>query len=333
MRDNDGKKLRKFFTKKDPLLLLDLGPGIFASATVDTNILILRNRRPRSHDLRALPLKDASQIDFLYQNPMTRMTDLSEESWIILTPEEMAIKEKIERIGTPLKDWDINIYRGVLTGYNEAFIIDGAKRKELIEEDPKSAEIIKPLLRGRDIKRYKAEFADLWLIATFPSKNIDINEYPAIKRYLEEFLPRIEQTGRKFINEHGKEEKTRKRTNHKWYETQDAINYWNEFEKEKIVWKRIGSVIRFSYEEKNSFCLDSTVILTGKNIKFLNALLNSNLMIRELLLNSPKTGTGDVIISVQALEPLLAAKPPKNIIRIFDSFIDSSFGSPFREYI
>src|SRR5690625_4657311 len=141
MRANYGKKLRKFFTKKDPLLLLDLGPGIFASATVDTNILILRNRRPRSHDLRALPLKDASQIDFLYQNPMTRMTDLSEESWIILTPEEMAIKEKIERIGTPLKDWDIKINYGIKTGYNEAFIIDGAKRKELIEEDPKSAEI------------------------------------------------------------------------------------------------------------------------------------------------------------------------------------------------
>ncbi|MDK7676310.1 hypothetical protein QP547_10965, partial [Weeksella virosa] len=90
------------------------------------------------------------------------------ESWVVLSPIEKQIKEKIERIGTPLKDWNIRINYGIKTGFNEAFIIDGAKRKELIDEDPKSEEIIRPLLRGRDIKRYSYDFADKYLIATFP---------------------------------------------------------------------------------------------------------------------------------------------------------------------
>src|SRR5690625_4265528 len=270
MRDNDGKKLRKFFTKKDPLLLLDLGPGIFASATVDTNILILRNRRPRSHDLRALPLKDASQIDFLYQNPMTRMTDLSEESWIILTPEEMAIKQKIERIGTPLKDWDIQINYGIKTGYNEAFIIDGAKRKELIEEDPKSAEIIKPLFRGRDIKRYKAEFADLWLINTHNGyyddngnriPRIKIEDYPAIKRHLDTHWERIE----------------------KRYDQGDTpynlrnCAYLNEFEKEKIVYNDITQSLSFSLESSDVF-FNNTVYFINSNSTYLLGVLNSKIV-------------------------------------------------------
>ena len=101
-----------------------------------------------------------------------KLNNLSEESWVISSKAEYEIKKRIEEFGTPLKDWDISIYRGVLTGFNKAFIIDGEKKDELIAQDPKSAEIIKPVLRGRDIKRYKAEFADLWLIATFPALNM-----------------------------------------------------------------------------------------------------------------------------------------------------------------
>ena len=93
-------------------------------------------------------------------------------SWVILSPIEQSIKRKIEAVGTLLKDWNVKIYRGILTGYNDAFIIDGAKKDELIAADPKSAEIIRPILRGRDIKRYSYEFADLYIIATFPSKDL-----------------------------------------------------------------------------------------------------------------------------------------------------------------
>ncbi|MCJ8498357.1 hypothetical protein MVI27_08795, partial [Chryseobacterium salipaludis] len=108
------------------------------------------------------------------------MTFSDSNSWVILSEIEKSIKEKIERVGTPLKDWDISINYGIKTGFNDAFIITGEKRNELIEQDAKSAEIIRPILRGRDIKRYTFEFADLYIITTFPSLKIDIDKYPAV---------------------------------------------------------------------------------------------------------------------------------------------------------
>ena len=120
---------------------------------------------------------------------------------MILSPVEQSIKRKIESIGTPLKDWNIKIYRGILTGYNEAFIIDRKKKDELISADPKSAEIIRPILRGRDIKRYGFDFADQYIIATFPSKNYNIDDYPAVKEYLLSFgIERLEQSGKQYGN-------------------------------------------------------------------------------------------------------------------------------------
>ena len=114
----------------------------------------------------------------------------NEESWVILSPIEQSIKQKIESVGTPLKDWDIKIYRGVLTGYNDAFIISTEKRDEILancqteEERQLTAELIRPILRGRDIKRYGYNWADLWLIATFSSRHYNIEMYPAVKAHL-----------------------------------------------------------------------------------------------------------------------------------------------------
>ena len=157
------------------------------------------------------------------------------DSWVILSPIERSIKRKIEAVGTPLKDWDINIYRGVLTGCNEAFIISGAKRDEILancqseDERVRTAELIRPILRGRDIKRYSAEFADLWLIATFPSRKYDIEDYYAVKQYLLDFgKERLEQTGKSYFVR-GESIKSRKKTNNKWFETQDSISYWEDF--------------------------------------------------------------------------------------------------------
>ena len=136
--------------------------------------------------------------------------------------------------GIPLSKWKISINYGIKTGFNDAFIITSEKREELISADPKSAEIIRPILRGRDIKRYTYSFSDLWLIATFPSKHYDIDDYPAVKKYLLSFgIERLEQTGQKH-NIEGVEIKARKKTNNKWFETQDSINYWNPFFRQDI---------------------------------------------------------------------------------------------------
>ena len=213
----------------------------------------------------------------------------------MLTDIESRIKEKIEKVGTPLKDWDIQINYGIKTGFNDAFIIDGAKRQELIEKHPKSEEIIRPILRGRDIQKYNYTFANLYIISTFPSKHYDIDDYPAIKDHLLTFgFDRLNQTG---------EAGARKKTNNKWFELQDTIAYWEELSKPKIIWKRVGSIIRFCYDEKGCFVLDSTCFATGKNTKYLVGILNSKVG-NYLLKDSPKTGTGDLLISVQAIEPL-----------------------------
>ena len=213
----------------------------------------------------------------------------SSDSWVILTPIEQSIKRKIEAVGTPLKDWDINIYRGVLTGCNEAFIITSEKREEILancqteDERQRTAELIRPILRGRDIKRYGYDWANLWLIATFPSCHYDIEQYPAVKDYLLSYgIERLEQTGKTHIVD-GEKVKSRKKTNNKWFETQDSISYWEDFYKPKIVWARLMRIAqsdidafpRFCYAPGNFFVVDSLCFFSGKNIEQIVLALNS----------------------------------------------------------
>lgn len=330
MRANYGKSLRKLISRKNPKKLIDMGPGVFNTATVDTNILLTANDVEQKHtsQLKALTFTKHHKINKLKNSDFSPIKNLNQDSWIILSPQEQKIKEKIERIGAPLKEWDINIYRGVLTGYNKAFIIDGKTKDELITKDSKSAEIIKPLLRGRDIKRYKAEFADLWLIFIpwhFPLHNdnaISGNSKKSEKAFQKKYSAIYEHLlqHKDKLSKRNKEETG---IRYEWYALQRcAATYYKEFEKEKIVWKRIGSVIRFSYSKNSELCLDSTVIAVGNKIKYLTALLNSKLHIRELLINSPKTGTGDVIISVQALNPLLVHIPNNKTAKPFETLAD-----------
>lgn len=206
-----------------------------------------------------------------------------------MSPIEQSIKAKIEKIGTPLKDWDINIYRGVLTGFNDAFIISGEKRDEILAnckneiERKKTAELIRPILRGRDIKRYSYEYADLYLIATFPSKHYDIEEYPAVKEYLLTFgMERLEQTGKEY-KKNGEKIKARKKTNNKWFETQDSISYWDDFNKPKIVWARLmrlsksdlNAFPRFCSVPEGFYVVDSLCFFSGSDIEILVQELNS----------------------------------------------------------
>ena len=207
----------------------------------------------------------------------------SSDSWVILSPIEQSIKRKIEAVGTPLKDWDIQIYRGVLTGCNDAFIIDTAKRDEILsncqteEECKRTDELIRPILRGRDIKRYGYEWADLWLIATFPSRHYNIDEYPAVKQYLLSFgLERLEQTG-KVHNVNEERIKSRKKTNNKWFETQDSICYWEDFDKPKIIYPNMTKYLPFVFDNSMYLTNQKCFIVTGKYLAYLTAFFNSSL--------------------------------------------------------
>ena len=204
------------------------------------------------------------------------------DSWVILSPIEQSIKRKIEAVGVPLKDWDIQINYGIKTGYNDAFIISTEKRNEILanckdaDERKRTEELIRPILRGRDIKRYGYEWANLYLIATFPSRHYNIEEYPAVKRYLLSFgKERLEQTGKTYtIN--GEKIKARKKTNNKWFETQDSISYWEDFNKPKIVWGNLNLKGAYSYAPKGMFINAPSPFLATSNIAVLH-ILNSKI--------------------------------------------------------
>lgn len=216
------------------------------------------------------------------------------DSWVILSSIEQSIKRKIEAVGTPLKDWDIQINYGIKTGFNDAFIISTEKRNEILdncfsdEERQRTAELIRPILRGRDIKRYGYNWADLHLIATFPSRHYNIDDYPAVKAYLLSFgKERLEQTGKKYMID-GEEVKARKKTNNKWFETQDSISYWEDFFKPKVMYPNMTKYLPFYYDEKGFYQNDKSFMITGKNVAYLTAFLNSSLFKFCFLNNFPE---------------------------------------------
>ncbi|MGB4774642.1 MAG: Eco57I restriction-modification methylase domain-containing protein [Daejeonella sp.] len=272
MRTDYGMSTRKYIAENtNPIQLIDFGMVlVFSNATVLSNILMFRKqennqkllavRTPETFELQ-IPLGD-------YFNEMAAHLVVNENAWIIQDKKVQEIKAKVELQGTPLKNWDIKINRGILTGYNDAFVIDGIKRKELIEQDPKSEEVIKPLLRGRDIQKYYVDYNDLWLIATFPSKKYSIDNYPAVRDYLLSFGIRIEQTG---------EKGTRKKTSNKWFETQDSISYWEEFEKEKIIYPNMTKFLPFVFDKGAFYTNQKCFIITGTNLSYLTAIFNSKL--------------------------------------------------------
>ncbi len=234
-------------------------------------------------------------------------------SWVILSPIEQRIKNKIESVGVPLKDWDMQINYGVKTGCNDAFIITTEKRDKILSncktpaERKRTEQLIRPILRGRDIKRYGYEWAGLWLIALFPARNYVINDYPAVERYLLEFdkerliengladiankktllhdycRQRLEQTG-KNITINGKNviiagtiQKSRKKSQNQWFETQDNISYWEEFNKPKIVYGQFQDSAEYSFAEAGVFLSSNEYMLITHNYssKCLLAFLNS----------------------------------------------------------
>ena len=271
MRAGYGEALRNFLvTKTDPVQLIDFsGEKVFQKVTVDVNILIYRKAENQFNTLSCI-IKGSdwrnNLSDYVRQYAVSNRFD-SSGSWVILSPVEQSIKRKIESIGTPLKDWNIKIYRGILTGYNEAFIIDRKKKDELISADPKSAEIIRPILRGRDIKRYGFDFADLWLINThngIKDKDIppvDINQYPAVKAHLDKYWDKISVR------------------NDKGYTPYNLRNcvYTDDFSKQKIVWGNLCLSAQYAWVEDEMYVNAPSPFITNAN-KYILALLNSKVV-------------------------------------------------------
>lgn len=192
---------------------------------------------------------------------------LRDEGWNLEPPEVLALMEKLRKAGRPLGEYvEGRFYRGILTGLNKAFVLNEATRERLINEDQSSAGIIKPWLRGRDIRKWRTEWAGLYVI--FTRRGVDIDKYPAIKQYLEQFRKDLEP------KKSAKQKRGRKSGAYKWYEIQDNIAYYEEFEQPKVVYPDIAKSTKFTWDESSAFLGNTAYIMPTKE-KWLVGLLNT----------------------------------------------------------
>ena len=240
------------------------------------------------------------------------------DSWVILSPIEQSIKRKIEAVGTPLKDWDINIYRGVLTGYNEAFIISTEKREEILancqseDERERTAELIRPILRGRDIKRYGYNWANLWLINTHNGirgklERIHIEDYPAVKAHLDHYWDRISKRADKGDTP---------------YNLRNCA-YLEDFNKPKIVWGEISDRSKFAFEAYGSFIPEATTFLmVGSDLPYLLCVLNSPLSEWFFSKVGTTTGVGTVRWKKYTIQELLIPSVNVKLRQLFQQIVE-----------
>lgn len=269
MRASYGTRLRTLLTTQlSPDLLVDLGPGVFDNANVDTAII---SYKYSAYDHKTLACK-ASKYDignlrsFIEDNG--RILDFSRRSmWIITTELEESIIEKVERLGTPIKDWDgLKINYGIKTGCNEAFVIDEQQARNFIQIDSRNAEIIKPMIRGQDLERYGC-VVEQYLINVHNGvresniKPIDINDYPVLKTHLNQFYAKLKKRGDKGVTP---------------YNLRNCA-YLLDFENTKIIYSDISQSPKFFLDYKGIYCNNTTYIMSGSNLEYLCGCLNSKI--------------------------------------------------------
>ena len=267
-----GKPLREFLSKNASVLeLIDLaGLPVFAKATVRTIILICSPTQKQSATIRYLapvPLEDFLTINTgerLQELASERalelsVSSLSQDGWSLSGGKTKQIIEKIKQVSAPLKIFmQMNPLFGIKTGFNQAFIIDHQTRKRLLAENPKSSEIIKPLLTGRDVRRYDIRFANKYLIWTYIG--VSIEKYPAILKHLKQFQLQLQKRWDK-----GKF----------WWELR-ACDYYDKFEKPKIIYPDIATTCRFALDREGYFSSNTTYFIPSDDL-YLLSILNSRL--------------------------------------------------------
>ncbi len=268
-----GENLRKYFTLFRINEIIDFTDVHVFEALVASCVFSISKDHLQSHKIKIAfandSLLDFSNVtSFVEQNKFYLSQDrLNENIWQLDNETKLSLKEKIESGSSTMDETkSINIFRGVTTGYNPAFIINVEKRNELIQEDKTNKAIIKPLLQGRNIRKWVYNKTSDYLI--FTRKGIDIKEFPSIKKYLSKYKKQLEPgVGRK-------------PGNYNWYEIQDNTAYYPEFEKEKIIWGLTSDKWTFAYDNENNYLPSNGYILSSHKIpiKYLLCLMNSRLM-------------------------------------------------------
>lgn len=278
MRAGYGEKTREFLAEHtNPVILIDFsGIDIFESATVVTNILLFTRTKNYGQTICVATNNNhktcLSNLHSYVCNNKYMQNLSTSEGWVILTPQELSIKQKIINAGIPLKDWNIKICRGVLTGYNDAFIINTKERNTILancqteNERERTAELIRPILRGRDIKRFGYNWANLWLINTHNGirgkyPRVSIKDYPAIKLHLDKYWEKLS---------------TRSDKGDTPYNLRNCA-YMEDFLNPKIIYPETTKGARFAYDETGIFIDKTCFMLISDNALYLQRTLSSKL--------------------------------------------------------
>ncbi len=277
MRANYGKPLRSWLKGKYIEEIVDFGDlPVFTTATTYPCIIRVKNDGPGTsfHAVSVENLSFTNLSDYVSQySHAIEIKNLDESGWTLTDPKSQGLLKKIQKAGNPLGDYvGGKIFRGILTGLNKAFIIDQATRGKLICEDPSSAEIIKPFLVGKDVKRYQSsDNKGKYLI--FTRHGIDISKYPAILEHLKQFKKELMPKPKDFV---GDSWPGRKPGAYEWYEIQDTIDYYQEFEKPKIFFPDIAVKPNFTLDDSGFFSANTCYMIIVRDL-YLLGLLNSNL--------------------------------------------------------
>jgi len=279
MRAKYGKNLREYLASNSTIhQIVDFGElPVFKGPASFPAIILTSNKKTKKQNFIYAPIKSITFPSL--ENEVKKIgktldsRSLAGDNWTLARREEIEIFEKMKKSSVPLGEYvDRKIFRGILTGYNEAFVIDKETRKKLISEDPKSAKLIKPFVIGDDVRNYHIRNKKRYLI--FTRRGTAIDDYPAIKRFLLPFKDRLmpKPNGWKGDNWKG-----RKLGTYEWFEIQDIVDYYEKFEKIKIVWPEIAKESRFSIAD-NSVYLNKTCFFSPINDLYLLGLLNSKVV-------------------------------------------------------
>ncbi len=263
LKAESGRPLRRWLAERHtPLRLIEMGRDVF-DAIVDAAVLLVREGGGAAR----APAVDMDRLDGgTFPPPEEAWSEARPDGaapWSILSAAEWRALDKMNAAGAPLRDWDVRINMGIKTGCNEAFVIDAAARDALVAEDPRSAEILEPVLRGRDVRRWRARWAGKWLIDAHngygDAPAVDVAGYPAVKRHLDRFLPALER----------RRDKGRTPYNLR------SCAYHEDFAEEKLFWMHMTPVGRFAFSGRDMFCNQKAFMVTGPSLKYLCAVLNS----------------------------------------------------------
>jgi hypothetical protein len=276
MRTNYGTALRRWLKNKQIKWIIDFGDlPVFKNATTYPCILILSNGPPRNTinatNVRTLDFPDLREYVKKHHIKI-HQKGLDDMGWSLVDTGVQILIKKLFQIGIPLGEYiKDNIYRGVVTGLNKAFVIDEDIRNNLIKKDPRCLDLIKSFLEGKDVKRYQPTETTKYVI--FTRRGIDIKKYPTIEQHLNKFKTQLMPKPR---NWKGKKWPGRKPGSYKWYEIQDTIDYFLEFEKPKIIYPNICKRPEFTLDETNKYTNQKCFIIPLDD-KYLLGILNSKL--------------------------------------------------------